>query len=110
MECARHSPVDRRLRYRFSSLAYLKRMQVDKLKIDRSFITGLLHEDEIQVIVRAMIQSARSLQLDTLAEGIEDPLVAEHLKALGCDGVQGFWYSEPLPAGELEQWLQRRAA
>lgn len=94
----------------YSSLAYLKRMQVDRLKIDRSFITGLLHEDENQVIVRAMIQIAHSLQLDTLAEGIEDPLVAELLKALGCDGVQGFWYSEPLPAGELEQWLQRRAA
>jgi diguanylate cyclase (GGDEF)-like protein/PAS domain S-box-containing protein len=94
----------------YSSLAYLKRMQVDRLKIDRSFITGLLQQDENQAIVRAMIQIARSLQLDTLAEGIEDPLVAEHLKVLGCDGVQGFCYSEPLPAAGLEQWLQRRAA
>ncbi|MDD2729741.1 bifunctional diguanylate cyclase/phosphodiesterase [Malikia sp.] len=94
----------------YSSLAYLKRMKVDKLKIDRSFITGLLHEDENRAIVRAMIQIARSLQIDTLAEGIEDPLVAEQLKALGCDGVQGHWYSEPLPAAELEQWLKRRAA
>lgn len=94
----------------YSSLAYLKRMKVDKLKIDRSFITGLLHEDENRAIVRAMIEIARSLQIDTLAEGIEDPLVAEQLKALGCDGVQGHWYSEPLPAAELEQWLKRRAA
>lgn len=94
----------------YSSLAYLKRMKVDKLKIDRSFITGLLHEDENRAIVRAMIQIARSLQIDTLAEGIEDPLVAEQLKALGCDGVQGHWYSEPLPAAELEQWIKRFAA
>ena len=57
-----------------------------------------------------MIQIARSLQLETLAEGIEDPRVADHLKALGCDGVQGFWYCAPLPAAELEQWLQRRTA
>lgn len=57
-----------------------------------------------------MIQIARSLQLETLAEGIEDSRVADHLKALGCDGVQGFWYCEPLPAAGLEQWLQRRAA
>ena len=48
--------------------------------------------------------------LETLAEGIEDPRVADHLKALGCDGVQGFWYCEPLSAAGLEQWLQRRAA
>ena len=94
----------------YSSLAYLKRMRVDRLKIDRSFITGLLQQDENQAIVRAMIQIARSLQLETLAEGIEDPRVADHLKALGCDGVQGFWYCEPLSAAGLEQWLQRRAA
>ena len=92
----------------YSSLAYLKRMKVDKLKIDRSFITDLLHEDENQAIVQAVIQIARSLKIDTLAEGIEDPLVAEQLKALGCDGVQGHWYSKPLPAAELEQWFNQR--
>ncbi len=94
----------------YSSLDYLNRLQVDRLKIARSFITGLLLQDENQAIVRAMIQIARSLQLETLAEGIEDPRVADHLKALGCDGVQGFWYCEPLPAAGLEQWLPRRAA
>ncbi len=94
----------------YSSLAYLKRLRVDRLKIDRSFIAGLLHEDENQAIVRAMIQIAASLQLDTLAEGIEDPWVAERLKALGCDGVQGYWYCKPLPVAEFEQWWQRRPA
>lgn len=94
----------------YSSLAYLKRMAVDKLKIDRSFIAGLLHENENQAIVRAMIQIASSLQIDTLAEGIEDPQVADQLKAMGCDGVQGHWYSAPLPAADLEQWVKRRSA
>jgi len=67
----------------YSSLAYLNRLQVDRLKIARSFITGLLLQDENQAIVRAMIQIARSLQLETLAEGIEDPRVADRLKAAG---------------------------
>ena len=94
----------------YSSLAYLKRMKIDKLKIDRSFITGLLHDEESQAIVRAMIQIARSLQIKTLAEGIEDPRVAEQLKALGCDGVQGHWYAAPQPAQALEQWLAGQRA
>ena len=94
----------------YSSLAYLKRMQVDLLKIDRSFITGLLHDEENQAIVRAMVQIARSLQIETLAEGIEDPRVAEQLKALGCDGVQGHWYAAPQPAQALEQWLAGQRA
>ncbi len=94
----------------YSSLAYLKRMKIDKLKIDRSFITGLLHDEESQVIVRAMIQIARSLQIKTLAEGIEDPQVAAQLEALGCDGMQGYWYAAPQPAQALEQWLAGQRA
>ena len=94
----------------YSSLAYLKRMKIDKLKIDRSFITGLLHDEESQAIVRAMIQIARSLQIKTLAEGIEDPQVAAQLEALGCDGMQGYWYAAPQPAQALEQWLAGQRA
>ena len=89
----------------YSSLAYLKRFKVDKLKIDRSFVRNLLHSEEDQAIVRAMIQIARSLNLTTIAEGIEDIALADRLRALGCDEAQGYFYARPLPAAELEQWL-----
>ena len=91
----------------YSSLAYLKRFKVDKLKIDRSFVSHLLHSEEDQAIVQAMIQIARSLNLKTIAEGIEDVALAERLRALGCDQGQGYLYSRPLPVAELEQWLTR---
>jgi len=89
----------------YSSLAYLKRFRVDKLKIDRSFVRHLPQSEEDLAIVRAMIQIARSLNLTTIAEGIEDVSQAEHLRALGCDQAQGFLYTHPLPPGELEAWL-----
>ena len=94
----------------YSSLAYLKRFKVDKLKIDRSFVRNLLHSEEDQAIVRAMIQIARSLNLTTIAEGIEDVALADRLRALGCDQGQGYLYARPLPAAELEQWLMRFGA
>ena len=89
----------------YSSLAYLKRFKVDKLKIDRSFVRHLLQSEEDQAIVQAMIQIARSLNLTTVAEGIEDVALADRLRALGCDQGQGYLYSRPLPAADLEQWL-----
>ena len=89
----------------YSSLAYLKRLNVDKLKIDRSFVTNLRQDDQDQAIVRAMLQIARSLSLRTVAEGIEDAGVAEQLRTMGCDEVQGYLYARPKSAEELEQWL-----
>lgn len=89
----------------YSSLAYLKRFKVDKLKIDRSFVANLLCDDDDRTIVLAMIQLARSLNLRTIAEGVEDTAVAEQLKLMGCDEVQGYLYAKPLAAAELESWL-----
>ena len=89
----------------YSSLAYLKRFKVDKLKIDRSFLVNLLAAGEDRAIVQAMIQIARSLNLKTLAEGVEEAAQADQLRVMGCDQVQGYLYAKPLPASELTGWL-----
>jgi EAL domain-containing protein (putative c-di-GMP-specific phosphodiesterase class I) len=89
----------------YSNLAYLKRFKVDRLKIDRSFVVNLLDDEEDRAITQAMIQIAHSLNIKTIAEGVEDRILAEQLKSMGCDEVQGYLYSRPLPAMELEQWL-----
>jgi diguanylate cyclase (GGDEF)-like protein/PAS domain S-box-containing protein len=86
----------------YSSLAYLKRFKVDKLKIDRSFVSDIAHDEEDRAIVQAIIQMAHSLNLKTLAEGVENAAIAEELSAMGCDESQGYFYSRPIPAGKLE--------
>jgi diguanylate cyclase (GGDEF)-like protein/PAS domain S-box-containing protein len=91
----------------YSSLSYLKHINLDKLKIDRSFIAQLHQDAKNHAIVKAIIEIARSLGLRTTAEGIEQPEVAEQLRILGCDAGQGYCYSMPLAAGEFEHWLVR---
>jgi len=91
----------------YSNLTYLKRFKVDKVKIDRSFVVNLLSGSEDRAIVLAVIQIARSLNLRTLAEGVEDAAQGEQLRAMGCDEVQGYHYARPMAAPELELWLNR---
>ena len=93
----------------YSSLAYLKRFKVDKLKIDRSFLVNLLTSGEDRAIVLAMIQIARSLNLQTIAEGVEEAAQAEQLRIMGCDEGQGYHYARPLPAADLTRWLEDRS-
>ena len=93
----------------YSSLAYLKRFQVDKLKIDRSFLVHLPTSGEDRAIVQAMIQIARSLNLRTIAEGVEEAAQAEQLRVMGCDEGQGYHYARPLPAADLTRWLADRS-
>ena len=90
----------------YSSLSYLKHFKVDKLKIDRSFVIDLCRDEEARVIVQAMIQIARSLNLRIIAEGVEEAAQVEQLKIMGCDEAQGYLYAKPLPADELERWLR----
>jgi diguanylate cyclase (GGDEF)-like protein len=89
----------------YSSLAYLKRLDVDKLKIDRAFIVGILEDEQDRAIVEAMVRIARSLKLCSLAEGVENAAEAALLAEIGCDQAQGYLYSRPLPAADMEHWL-----
>jgi diguanylate cyclase (GGDEF)-like protein len=85
-----------------SSLAYLKRLPLDEVKIDRSFVGGMAHDENDAVIVRSTIDLARNLGLRVVAEGVESAEVMDALAGLRCDVAQGFHISRPLPAGELD--------
>ena len=87
----------------YSSLAYLSRFQVDKLKIDRSFITGSDSSEEDGAIVRMVTQMAHELKMRAVAEGVETPSQLAFLKACGCDVAQGYLISRPIGAAEFGQ-------
>jgi diguanylate cyclase (GGDEF)-like protein len=89
----------------YSSLTYLKRFAVDKLKIDQSFIRDLVSDADSAAIVRAIVQMAQSLNLKTVAEGIEDEGVIAQLRAMGCDHGQGYGIARPMPAQALLEFL-----
>ena len=89
-----------------SSIPRLKRLKVDKLKIDRSFIRDLTANPDDHALVPAMIQLAHALNIRTLAEGVENTDQARLLRALGCDEAQGYLFAKPLPAAEVESWLR----
>ncbi len=90
----------------YASMAYLKSLPVDFVKIDRSFVRGLGESREDTAIVRAVVALAQSLELATVAEGIETRLQLELLAELGCDAGQGFLLSHPLPAHRLAEFLE----
>jgi diguanylate cyclase (GGDEF)-like protein len=85
-----------------SSLSYLKRLPLDEVKIDRSFVAGMADDDNDAVIVRSTIDLARNLGLRVVAEGVETAEVMDALRELRCDVAQGYHISRPLPAGELD--------
>jgi EAL domain-containing protein (putative c-di-GMP-specific phosphodiesterase class I) len=82
----------------YSNLVYLQRFNVDKLKIDQSFVRSLVHGGQHQAIVSAIIQMARSLNLSTTAEGIEEAPIQQLLQSLGCESGQGYLIARPLSA------------
>lgn len=87
----------------YSSLAYLRRLPVDTLKIDRSFVSSLHVSDDDLVIVSSIIGLAKNLRLTIVAEGVERDSQVDALRKLGCDQLQGFLFSRPLPADEFAQ-------
>ena len=85
----------------YSSLAYLKRLPVSEIKIDRSFVMNMDKDEDDATIVRSTIDLGRNLGLDVVAEGVESEQVWDRLKALGCTAAQGYYLSRPLPEAEL---------
>ncbi len=92
----------------FSSLGHLKDFPIDKLKIDRSFVTDLPANTDSAAISRAIIQMGQSLGLTVIAEGVETAAQCEFLASLSCDEVQGMWIGVPMPASEFEAWVRAR--
>ena len=93
----------------YSSLSYLKTLPANRLKIDKSFIDDIvLHQDD-QAITSGIIEMGHNLGLKVLAEGVETAAQLDILKQLGCDEIQGFYYSKPLPLHEFSAYLKRNA-
>ncbi|HKP33577.1 MAG TPA: EAL domain-containing protein [Sphingomicrobium sp.] len=93
----------------YSSLAYLQRLPIDVLKIDKSFVSGMMIDPDAVAIVRAVLSLAEALGMSTTAEGIETVELATTLATLGCASGQGYYFAKPLePAAALDYWKLRR--
>ena len=89
----------------YSSLAYLKELPIDELKLDRSFVSGMVDDERSLAIVRSTISLAHSLGLRLVAEGVEDAATSQELADAGCDVEQGWFYAKALPPDAFESWL-----
>jgi diguanylate cyclase (GGDEF)-like protein len=94
----------------FSSLSYLERLRVDRLKIDRSFVSQMAQGESSRRIVETIVQLGRSLDLDVIAEGVETDAEADALTAMGCHEGQGYLFARPLPSDELLSFVLARQA
>lgn len=90
----------------YSSLSYLKRLPVQLLKIDRSFVQDLIHDEQDAAIVRSTIGLAHSFGLKVVAEGVEDFKTLQELRALGCEYGQGYYFKYPVPGPQFRKWLE----
>ena len=94
----------------YSSLAYLRRFPFDQLKIDRSFVSEIVTRPDARAIVRATIEMARALRMETLAEGVEDEQAIQVLREQQCGSVQGYLIAPPMRSSEVIGFLQTRLA
>ncbi len=94
----------------YFSLAHLKRLPIDEIKIDRSFVSAMAAHEEDEVIVRSTIDLGHNLGLSVVAEGVETRSVMERLVPFGCDVAQGYYLGRPMPAEELQIWLDQHPA
>ena len=90
----------------FSSLSYLQKLPLNRLKVDRAFVSDIA-EPGGSIIADTIINLGKQMNLKVIAEGIETIEQAEELKALGCDEVQGFYYAKPMPADEFFACLEK---
>jgi diguanylate cyclase (GGDEF)-like protein len=92
----------------YSSLSQLRQLPIDELKIDKSFVLGMSTSQNESFIARSIVELAHNLGLRVVAEGVEDEVTRDLLAQMGCDKVQGFLVSRPLPEDRLEAWLLAR--
>jgi len=93
----------------YSMLGYLKRMPIQSIKIDQSFVEGIPDDADSRAIVHAMLAMARHFRLKVVAEGIETAEQAEYLRALGCECAQGYFYSRPLAPTTILEYLEQES-
>jgi EAL domain-containing protein (putative c-di-GMP-specific phosphodiesterase class I) len=93
----------------YSSLTHLRELPIDEIKIDKSFVLGMSTSDADAAIVRTVIDLAHDLGKQVCAEGVEDEATQRRLCDMGCDLAQGYWIARPLPAAELDRWLEENA-
>ncbi len=89
----------------YTSLAYLRDLPVQEIKIDQTFVAHMLYQHKDEVIVRTAVELAGRLGLESVAEGIDDPAILSALAEMGCTTGQGYYLCRPLPAAELTPWL-----
>jgi EAL domain-containing protein (putative c-di-GMP-specific phosphodiesterase class I) len=93
----------------YSSLAYLQRFPIDKVKIDIEFVRNITGDTRGSTIAQTIIQMAHSLEMRAIAEGVETAEQFAYLRHHGCDEIQGYFFSHPLPLGETEDFLRSNA-
>jgi diguanylate cyclase (GGDEF)-like protein/PAS domain S-box-containing protein len=93
----------------YSSLSYIDQYQMDTIKIDRSFVIRMLTQERTMAIVETIVRLGRALQLDIVAEGVEDDMQLQALLSKGCSSVQGYLFGRPMPVTDIEQVLQEQS-
>ena len=91
----------------YSSLSYLQKLPIDAIKVDQSFVGDMIRNHDSAVIVRSTVDLAHSLELEVVAEGVENHELWDHMVALGCDVAQGYYIGAPVPAEELAAWARQ---
>ncbi|MBE2259703.1 MAG: EAL domain-containing protein, partial [Rhodobacteraceae bacterium] len=91
----------------YSSLSYLKRLPLDQVKIDQSFVRDVLDDSNDAAIARGIVALAHSLELEVIAEGVDSEAQRDFLASAGCDAYQGYFFSQALPVDDFEAFALR---